>query len=197
MAHVDPAVLRKHPILGVLVGGAAAVVIGWLLASGSGEARALLDQKTPDRISLHEIVNLRGIRWVTLTDGQWHCERAITTERPMGLERWVRGPIETTEVPVTGTIAGEVLVASFDGDVTCAQRAGSTVSGVVGSTEIFTSQAALRRWSRGGDRVVILHVGATPRMALIMLVGLIGVAVLGIGVAGHYLTLMLRSGSEG
>ena len=194
MVHVDPATLRKHPVLGVVIGGATAVFLCCLIGSGLGEARALLGQRAPDPVSLHETVNLRGVRWVTLAEGRWHCDRAITVERRAGLERWLRGPVETTEVPITGADDGEVLVASFDGSVACAERAGSSLTGVVGSTEIFTSRGVLRRWSRSANRVAILHVGAGPRFALIMLIGLVAVAVGGMVFAGYYLKLMLRSG---
>jgi hypothetical protein len=194
MVPIDPATLRKYPVLGVIIGGVTAVFLGYLISSGLAEARVLLGQRAPDRVSLHETVNLRGARWITLTEGQWHCDRAITVERRAGLERWVRGPVEATEVPITGAKDGEVLVASFDGAVACAERAGSSLTGVVGSTEIFTSRGALRRWSQSGHRVAILHVGAGPRFALIMLIGLVAIALGGTAFAGYYLALMLRSG---
>jgi len=196
MLHINPATLRRHPILGVLVGVATAAFLAFLLSSGWPEARALLAQKAPDPVTVHGSVSEPGIRWVTLSEGQWHCEQAVTIERRPGLERWLRGPIETTEVPITGAMEGEVLVASFDGTVKCVERAGSSLTGVVGSTEIFTSRGALRRWGRGGDRVAVLHVGAGPRIALIMLIGLIAIAVLGLAFAGYYVGLMLRSGER-
>lgn len=193
MVHIDAATLRKYPILGVLIGGASAAFVCYLLWSGLGEARVLVGQKAPDPVSLHEAVNRHGIRWVTLSEGQWHCDRAIAIERRPGLERWVRGPVETTEVPITGAVEGEVLVASFDGPLKCAERVGSRLTGVVGSTEIFTSRGALRRWSRSANRVAVLHVGASPRFALIMLIALVAVAAGGIVFAAYYLGLMLRS----
>jgi hypothetical protein len=196
MLHIDAATLRKHPILGVLLGGATAIFIGFLLLCGMTEARVLLRQSAPDPLSLHEIVNLGRVRWVALSEGQWHCERTITIERRVGFERWLRGPIETTEVAITGAVEGEILVASFDGAVSCVERSGSPLTGVVGSTEIFTSRGALRRWSRGGERVAVLNVGASPRYALIMLLGLVAIAVCGIVFAGYYLMLMLPSGGR-
>jgi hypothetical protein len=196
MVHIDPATLRRHPILGVIIGGAAAIFIGYLLQVGMTEARLLLRQKTPDAVSVHEAVTLRSIRWIAVSQGQWHCERAITIERPVGLERWLMGPIRTTEVPITGTLNGEILVACFDGAVACEGRAGSPLTGVVGSTEIFTSRSALRRWGRSGDRVAVLNVGASPRYALIMLVALVAIAVGGVVFAAYYLTLMLPRGGR-
>jgi len=44
--------------------------------------------------------------------------------------------------------------------------------------------------------VTILEVGATPRLALIMMVGLIGITVGAIVFAGFYLKRMLRSGDR-
>src|SRR5262245_18888533 len=196
MVHIDPATLRRHPVLDVLIGVVAAAFLAFLLGSGWGEARVLLAQRAPDRVSIHEAVSPGWVRWVTLSEGQWHCERAITMERAPGLERWLRGPVESTEVPITGETEGELLVASFEGAVTCAERDGSSLTGVVGSMEIFTSRAALRRWGHEGERVAVLHVGATPRFALVMLVVLALIAALGIGFAGYYLRLMLRPGER-
>jgi hypothetical protein len=193
MVHIDLATLRRHPIIGVLLGGVTAVLLVHLIVSGWPEVRELLGQKAPDRISLHDAVNLRRVRWVTLAEGQWHCDQAITMKRQQGIERWLRGPIEATEVPITGATAGEVLVASFDGALKCEARAGSSLTGVIGSTEIFTSRATLRRWRESGQRVAVLNVGASPIFALIMLAGLVAIAVLGIGFGGYYLRLMLGS----
>ena len=193
MFHIDPATLRKYPIIGVLFGLVTAVVVVSLLASGWSEVRELLAQKTPDPVSLHDAVSLHGTRWIKVSEGQWHCDQAFTTRRRSTVERMFRGPIESTEVPITGTVDGEVLVANFDGAVKCEERAGSTLTGVVGSTQIFTSQAALRRWSRGGYHAAILNVGASPQSAMMLLVGLAAVALLGLGFAAYYLRLMIRS----
>ena len=191
MVHVDPALLRRYPIIGVLIGGAAAVFLASLIQSGWAEVRALVVQKTPEPVSLQEATALRGIRWITVSDVQWHCDQSVTIERPPGLERWVRGPIETTEVPITGA-SGGVLVASFDGAVACSERAGAPVTGVVGSTEIFTSRGAHRRWGRGEKHVAILAVGASPRYALTMLGSLAAIALGGFAFAAYYFILMVR-----
>lgn len=196
MIHVDAETLRKYPILGVLLCVAAAVMFCYFLGSGWAETRALLAQKAPDRVSLHEAVSLRHVRWVTVAEGEWHCDRVITIERHAGLMRWLRGPVETTEVPIMGADPGEVVVASFDGAVACGERAGSSLTGVVGSTEVFASHGALRRWGRGGDRVAVLHVGASPRYALAMFLALGALALGAIFFSGYYLRLLLRSGAD-
>jgi hypothetical protein len=196
MVHIDAATLRRHPILGVLIGGGAAVLIGGLVLSGWPEARALLSQKAPRAISLHEVVSLGGVRWVTVTDGRWHCDQRVEMVRSQGPERWILGPVETTEVPVTGAVPGELVVARFDGKVACAERSRRPLTGVVGSKVIFTSQATLRRWRDAGHRVVVLDAGASPRMALIMLIGLLAIAALGAGFAAYYLALLFRSSRE-
>jgi len=191
--HIDARTLRRFPILGIIIGVATAAVIAWLLMSGWAEAQALFAQKTPERLSVHDIVNLRGVHWVTVSDGDWHCDAAVERPRRSGIVQWVRGPVEATEVPITGTTEGEVLVASFDGALKCEQRAGSQVTGVVGSTQIFSSSCtALARWSRGGHHVNVLEVGASPQWALIMIVVLTAVALGGIGFAAYYFMLMFR-----
>jgi hypothetical protein len=192
MLHIDPATLRRYPIIGVLLGAATALVIGYLVYSGWPEARVLLSQKTPDRVSLHDAVTQRGARWVTISDGQWHCDQAITIERSVGVERWFRGPIESTEVPVTGAIHGDLLVASFDGALKCEERNSESLTGVIGSAQIFTSRAALQRWQAAGHRVNVLNVGASPRWALILLVVLLALAVGGLVLCGYYLRLLFR-----
>ena len=80
MLHIDAATLRKYPILGVLLGGAAAVFIGCLLLFGMAEARALLGQNAPDPLSLHETVNLGRIR----------CFAARAVINPEKRDEWSR-----------------------------------------------------------------------------------------------------------
>lgn len=193
-AHIDHRTLRKYPILGVFIGVATAAVIGWLLRSGWTEAQALFAQKAPEHLSVHEIVNLRGVHWVAVSDGEWRCDGVVTRSRRSNLERLFRGAVEATEVPVTGTTEGEILVAIFGGALDCEARAGSPLTGVVGSTQIFSSSCtAQRRWSRGGRHVNILEVGASPQKALLLIVALVAVALGGLVFAGYYFRLMFRA----
>jgi hypothetical protein len=192
--HIDARTLRRYPILGILIGAATAAVIVWLLASGWAEAQALLSQKAPERLTVHEIVNLRGVHWVAVTDGEWHCEQATTRPSRPGIVQWVRGPVEATEVPITGMTEGEILVASFDGALKCEERAGSHLTGVVGSTQIFSSGCGtLKRWGRNGHHVNVLEVGASPQWALIMIVALAAIALGAVVFAGYYFMLMFRA----
>ena len=192
--HIDHRTLRKHPILGVFIGVATAGVIVWLLMSGWAEAQALFAQKAPERLSVHEVVNLRGVHWVALSDGEWHCDAAVTRPRRSQLDRWVRGPVEATEVPITGPTEGEILVASFGGALECEARAGSPITGVVGSTQIFSSSCnAVGRWGKRGAHVNVLEVGASPRLALLMIVALAAVGLGGIAFAGYYFMVMFRA----
>jgi hypothetical protein len=190
MLHIDPATLRRHPWIAVLLGFATAAVIGFLLQSGMSEARLLLAQQAPQAISIDQASSVRTIRWVRITDGDWHCDRTMTTERRSWIERLVLGPIETTEIPITGSHPGEVVIACFDGAVSCEARAGSPLTGVIGSRVIFTSCTPKGRWGASGDRVVVLNVGASPRQALVMLVALAAIALLGIGFGAYHLQRM-------
>jgi len=51
MVHIDAATLRRHPIIGVVLGGVTAFLMVHLILSGWPEVRDLLGQKAPDRIS--------------------------------------------------------------------------------------------------------------------------------------------------
>ena len=191
MLHISPETLRRYPLIGVVLGFATAAVIAYLLMTGMTEARQLLAQKAPLAVTLREAVRQSDIRWVTLAQGEWHCDRAVTIERHAGIARWVLGAVESTEIPITDGAGDEVVVACFDGALSCEKRAGAPLTGVIGSTEIFTSRATARRWSRNGDRVVVLNVGASPRYALAMLVGLVAIAILGLGFGTFHLARML------
>lgn len=193
MVHVDPATLRKHPVLGVLLGLACAVAFVFVLGSGSNEARALLQQRTPVVLSPHDAVNQKGVRWVTVTGGDRRCESAMTIPRQGVFERWVRGPVASTEVPITTDVERELLVASFDGAVSCAQHADRCLTGVIGSVEVFTSRGAIMRWSGTADRVAVLHVGASPSEALFLFLFLVALLLVAVIFTGYYLRLMLQS----
>src|SRR5262245_3097986 len=133
--HIDHRTLRKYPLLGVFIGLATTAVVVWLLSSGWAEVQALCAQKAPERLPVHDIVNLRGVHWVAVSDGDWHCDAVVTRPRRSNFMRLFMGPVEATEVPITGTSEGEVLVASFGGALDCEAHAGSPLTGVVGSTE--------------------------------------------------------------
>lgn len=193
MVHVDPATLRRYPILGVLLGLVATVAFVFVLRSGAGEARALIQQKAPVALSPREAVHQDGIRWVTVTGGRRRCEQAMTIPRQGMLERWARGPVASTEVPITSDEGRELLVASFDGAVSCAEVTDRPLTGVIGSTEVFTSRDAVRRWSGTGKRVAVLHVGASPSEALFLFLFLVALLLVSVGFSGYYLKLMLQS----
>ena len=187
MVYIRTANRRGRTIQGVILGGVAVIISVCFILAAWPEVPALLGQKEPDRISVHDAVNLRGIRWVAIADGQWHCAQAITIKR--------KG-VRMAEVPITGAIEGEVLVAALHGDPKCAERTGTALTGVVGSKVIFSSRGALRRWGRSWHRVAVIYVGASPRFALIILLVAVAVAVLAIAVFGYHLRDLLRSGRK-
>jgi len=191
--HIDHRTLRKYPILGVLIGVAITAVVVWLLSTGWAEAQALFAQNAPERLSVHDVVNLRGVHWVTVSDGVWHCDAVVTRSRRSNLMRLLQGPVEATEVPLTGTTGGEVLVATFGGALNCEARAGSPVTGVVGSTQIFSSSCTvLPRWRKRAEHVNVLEVGASPQKALLLIAAMVALAVGGLVFAGCYFMIMFR-----
>lgn len=191
--HIDHRALRRYPILGVFIGVAITAVVVWLLSSGWAEAEALLAQKSPERLPVHDVVNLSGVHWVTISDGDWQCDAVVTRPRRSKLMRLFQGPVEATEVPITGTTEGEVLVATFGGALNCEARAGSPVTGVVGSTQIFSSScSATPRWRKRAERVNVLEVGASPQKALFLIAAMMALAVGGLVFAGYYFMMMYR-----
>ena len=98
--HIDHRTLRRYPILGVFIGVAITAVVVWLLSTGWSEAQALFAQKAPERLSVHDVVNLRGVHWVTVSEGDWHCDAVVTRSRRSNLMRMLRGPVEASEVPM-------------------------------------------------------------------------------------------------
>lgn len=193
--HIDHRTLRRYPILGVFIGVAITVVVVWLLSSGWAEAEALFAQKAPERLSVHEVVNLRGVHWVTVSDGDWRCDAVVTRSRRSKLMQLFQGPVEATEIPITGTTDGEVLVATFGGALNCEGRSGSPITGVVGSTQIFSSScSATPRWRKRAERVNVLEVGASPQKALFLIGAMVALALGGLVFAGYYFTIMYRDG---
>ena len=191
--HVDHRTLRRYPFLGVFIGVAITAVVVWLLSTGWAEAQTLFAQRAPERLSVHDVVNLRGVHWVTVSDGEWHCDAIVTRSRRSNLMRFLLGPVEATEVPITGSADGEVLVATFGGALSCEARAGSPITGVVGSTQIFSSSCtAFPRWRKRAEHVNVIEVGASPQKALGMVVALVALAVGGLVFAGCYFMIMFR-----
>ena len=196
MVHIDIETLRRYPILGVLIGLAITVLVVFLLQSGANEARALLGQKAPAVLSHHEVVNQSGVRWVTVSDGTWHCDDAYTITRRGTVARLLFGSIDTIEIPITAGRGDELLVARFGGAVSCADRAHAPLTGVVGSVEIFGPGGAVRRWSSAGRRVAVLNVDASPSKALLLILAMVGVILVGLFMAAYFLKLMVRSGDR-
>src|SRR5262245_2891801 len=117
MFHLDAGpTLRKYPVLGVLV-SVAIVIALWLgLQSGMDETRALIKQKSPALVSVREATHSAGIRWITLSDGTWHCANAVRIKRTEFIPRLISGPVASTELPITGEDGADLLVAVFDND---------------------------------------------------------------------------------
>ena len=179
--------LRKYPLLGVLV-SAVLVIVLWLALQGvMNEARVLLKQKSPALVSVGEATRFYGIRWVTLSDGTWHCADAVRMKRRSAISRLISGPIESTELPITGEDAADVVVAVFDDDFDCS---GTPVrlSGVIGS-DVFGGSGPRTRWLKTGRRLAVLSVDTSPSSA-VWLLSAAACAFLGVvGFLGYFVRL--------
>jgi len=186
-AFIDAGSTRRNPILGILLGVAMAGAFGPQVLSAWPEMHALIAQKAPERLTVHEVINLGGARWVTLVDGDWHCE--AVTEGPSR-----RNGGRGSEVPITGTTEGEILVAVFSGAANCTERAGSQLTGVAGSRRIVSAgYDAFREWGPRAQRVAVLEVGDSPENDLLVFVALAAVALGGIGLVAFYALSMFRA----
>jgi hypothetical protein len=182
--------LRKYPILGVLI-GVTLVMVFWLgLQSGMDETRALFEQKSPALVSVREATQPHGIRWITLSDGTWHCAGAVRIKRTEVIPRLISGPVASTELLITGENDVDVVVAAFDNDFDCSGKP-VRLSGVIGSMEIFGGQETRARWQTAGRRVTVLSVGASPStVAWMFSAGVCGLLV-GVVAAGYFLRLLV------
>ena len=161
---------------------------------GLGRSTRAARAKAPDPVSLPRRGGLRGTRWITVNEGQWHCDQAFTTQRRSTVERWFRGAIESTEVPITGSVEGEVpggelrwgrevrRAREIDADRCRGQHA-----------DLHQPRGAQALESGWQSRRDPARHGASPQSAMILLVGLAAIALLGIGFAAYYLMLMIRS----
>ena len=185
--HTNWPTVKKYPVLGLLLGLAAVFTVWLMLQSGMDEARALITQKSPTLFSVREATHFYGIRWITLSNGTWHCADAVRIKRDDPIPRLIFGSIAGTEVPITGE-DGDVVVAVFDGDVDCS-RSPARLSGVIGSVEIFGDSKTRSRWQTAGRRVTVLNVDASPSTAVWLFSLIACVLVGGVVFAGYFVRL--------
>jgi hypothetical protein len=194
MAYIDPATLRRHPVIGVAFGMAAAAALVYVLHDGWNDWLALYGQTHPQEVTVAEAVRAQRAGWIALTDGTWRCEGAVTITQTDAFKRWISGDVAAVEVPIVGDHDHEVVVARFGGAVACAERARSPVSGVVGARGIFGACDTPWRWSRPGRKLAVLEVDATPRQATALCGFIVALLLLAVSFSAYYARLMLNSG---
>ena len=114
---------ERFPVLGVITG--AGMVLGFGGLGASSAVKCMRFDKQPHPATVAEAVAKAGdTNWVTLTDAQWHCDRAITTSDD-------QGRVDRMYVPATGADGGSFVLISFDKSVDCAANAAQPVTGVL------------------------------------------------------------------
>jgi hypothetical protein len=164
---------------------AGAVFIVYLLQLGREEMRQLWGEKQPRVVSVTEALSLQGARWVTLTGGEWHCEAAEVRYRRGFVARLLFGKVDSVEVPIVGARKGDLVVVRFAREASCSNDAPPSVTGVIGSREIFTSTGTRQRWSEAALRLDVINVDESPSSAMRLMALLIAVLILVLGYAGY------------
>jgi hypothetical protein len=164
---------------------AGAVFIVYLAQRGREEMRQLWGEKEPHVVSVTEALSLQGARWVTLAGGEWHCEAAEVRYRRGLVAGLLFGKVDSVEVPIVGARNGDLVVARFARETSCSNSAPPSVTGVIGSSEVFTSSDTRRRWSEAALRLAVINVDESPLSAMRLMALLIGVLILVVGGAGY------------
>ena len=119
------ALFHRFPILGILVG--IAMFLGFGALSVSSAWKVLHFAKEPRPATIAEAAATPGgTNWVTLTDAEWICDRAVLSHDDDGSVRY-------TYVPARDAAGTHVLIA-LKGSVDCAGLSSQPVTGVLTKT---------------------------------------------------------------
>ncbi len=190
--HVSPETLERYPWIGVGVGLAGALLMGFIAGSFWGEWQRLRPQLQPAELTIEAAFETpAGRRWVRLTGGEWDCGGGLLTERRPP-ESWILGRVADTQVPVHGH-DGRVVILKFDGPIDCASLAGQPVTGMlVPVGDSVWGGGVARPLRELGRARRVLAVGAGPEKARNDLALSGALLALFTGFAAHYARLWLR-----
>jgi hypothetical protein len=123
---------------------------------------AFSDQKSPELIDVETIESDLSFtrKWVTLTNFHPNCERVDYTRRTDPVEKLVDGPYYATFVPITNSSGRELIVAIFDGDISCPDLLNQPLSGILTSTRDYSYGVGFlsTRLSKTTVATLVLHV---------------------------------------
>lgn len=166
--HIDPEVLNRHPWVGVAIGGAGVLLMGFVVRGFWGEYEKFRGAGQPREVTIESVAVADGeTQWVTLREGIWRCELGVETRRGL-VEGWLFGPVENTQMPVIDVSGSKLVVVKYDGQVPCGQVADRPVTGVV-------AREGERVWGSGVSArlkklphrppLLVLHANAGPEEA--------------------------------
>jgi len=168
--HIDPETLKQHPWIAVLI-----FFIGTALAFLAANAfwreyLALRDIPCPAEINADKASLSADSprRWVTLTSGVWHPDRTVEEKRKAP-ECWIFGPVENTQIPVTGTLKPVLIIVKCDGKVDGRALSSKPVTGMlVQVNDRLWGGGISKDISTGGaSAVYVLVADAGPAKALL------------------------------
>lgn len=158
--HVDTGLVQRHPVLGVLLGGAGTLLFGVLAMLSYSDAVRLGAQLEPRPFSLAADAPVpTGAQWVRLIDGRWDCRHATRQLRGWP-HRWFLEKIKWTQVPVTNPSGSRLMVVKLDGAAVCEESASRSVTGI-----LLPSAAPL--WDRSVARDLRTALGREPDFVLL------------------------------
>lgn len=163
--HVSPETLRKYPWIGVSVGLAGVLLMGFVVAAFWSEWVRLRSQAAPEEVTVEEAFRKGAARsWVRLTGGAWDCASLVRTLH-RAPESWILGRVEDTQVRLSDSY-GRVVILKFDGAIDCAALGGAPVEGMlVHDGDKVWGGGIARPLRQPGREQRVLCVGSGPRQA--------------------------------
>ncbi|MGV8124824.1 MAG: hypothetical protein AB2L14_34175 [Candidatus Xenobiia bacterium LiM19] len=167
--HIDPETLKQHPWIAVLIGLAGAVIAFFASTGFWKEYLMLRNLPCPVEITADN-ANLspeNPRKWAALTSGRWH-HGLVVEEKRKAPECWFLGPVDNTQIPVTGWKKHTLIVIKCDGKVDSQALSLHSVTGMLVNVND-------RLWGGGISRkitiahdspVMVLVAGAGPAKAL-------------------------------
>lgn len=196
--YLDPLILEDRPWIGVVIGLAGVLMMSAVAVVFLNEYVSLERQASPAVISADAA--LPGCdssrKWVTMTGGVWHCDRVVEVPRDAP-EKWLFGPIDCTQIPVTDATATRLIVVEYAGQVSCEDLADRSVTGILSceGDRVWGSHVSREIGSMAHrPPALVLHADMSPDNARTYVLLSSGFVLAFAAFAGYYVNKWRRKG---